>query len=109
MSVDMGYRTGGLRHGGNQALGAGQTAAGAAGILRGVNCPSASLGVVAGADALAAAVTRARDAHAALGDRVHADHEQLDARAGQAAGDGDGLTAGTAAIARTGAPSGMAR
>ncbi len=105
----MGYQTGGLRQGGNQAAGAGQTAAGAAGILRGVNCPSASLGVVAGADALAAAVARARDAHAALGDRVHADHEQLDARAGQAAGDGEGLTTGTTAIAHTGAPGATAR
>ena len=60
----MGYETGGLRQGGSQALGAGQTAAGAAGILRGVSCPSASLGLVAGADALAAAMIRARDAHA---------------------------------------------
>jgi hypothetical protein len=105
MSVDMGYETGGLRQGGSQALGAGQTAAGAAGILRGVSCPSASLGLVAGADALAAAVARARDVHAALADTVHTDHVDLDARAGRAAGDGDGLTSGTAAIARTGAPS----
>ena len=109
LTVDMGYETGGLRQGGSQAAGAGQTASGAAGILRGVNCPSGSLGLVAGADALAAAVARARDAHAALGDRVHTDHEQLNARAGQVAGDGDGLTSGTAAIARTGTPSAVAR
>jgi hypothetical protein len=95
MSVDMGYETGGLRQGGSQALGAGQTAAGAAGILRGVSCPSASLGLVAGADALAAAVA----------DTVHTDHVDLNARAGRTAGNGDGLTTGTAAIARTGAPS----
>ena len=104
LTVDMGYQTGGLRQGGSQAAVAGQTASGAAGILREVTCPSGSLGLVAGADALAAAVARARDAHAALGDRVHADHEQLNASAGQVAGDGDGLTTGTAAIARTGAP-----
>jgi hypothetical protein len=105
MSVDMGYETGGLRQGGSQALSAGQTAAGAAGILRGVSCPSASLGLVAGADALAAAVARARDVHAALADTVHTDHVDLNARAGRTAGNGDGLTTGTAAIARTGAPS----
>ncbi|HWM58885.1 MAG TPA: hypothetical protein VNO83_13710 [Pseudonocardia sp.] len=107
MTVDMGYETGGLRQGGSRALGAGQTAAGAAGILRGVSCPAGSLGQVTGAQALAAALARSRDAHVALGERVHSDHVGLNARAGQAAGDGDGLTTGTAAIARTGAPSGI--
>lgn len=105
-SVDMAYASGELRQGGSRALAAGRTAAGAAGVLRGVACPASSLGVVAGAEALAAALARARDAHVALGDRVHADHVDLDARSGAVAGDGDGLTAGTAAVARTGAPSG---
>jgi hypothetical protein len=104
MSVDMGYESGGLRQGGSRALGAGQTAAGAAGILRGAQCPAAALGVVAGAEALAAALAGSRDAHVALCERVHTDHVDLNTRAGQAAGDGDGLTAGTAAIARTGTP-----
>jgi hypothetical protein len=108
MSVDMGYETGGLRQGGSQALGAGQTAAGAAGILRGLTCQPAALGQVAGAEALAAAVGRCRDAHVALGERVSADHVDLDARAGRAAGDGDGLTAQSAAVARTGTPGGAA-
>ena len=65
MTVDMGYETGGLRQGGSRARGAGQTAAGAAGILRGVSCPAGSLGQVTGAQALAAALARSRDAHVA--------------------------------------------
>jgi hypothetical protein len=109
MSVDMGYDAGGMRAGGSQALRAGQTAAGAAGILREVNCPAESLGQVTGAAALAAALVRARDAHAALADRVHTDHVDLNARTGQAAGAGDGLTVDSTAIARTGAGSAVAR
>jgi len=81
----MGYETGGLRQGGSRALGAGQTAAGAAGILRGVNCTAGSLGQVTGAAALAAAVARARDAHATLGEQVNVDHDDLNARAGSRA------------------------
>ena len=53
--VDLGYDTDGLRQGGREALGAGQVASGAAGILRGATCPATALGVVAGAEALAAA------------------------------------------------------
>ena len=102
--VDLGYDTDGLRQGGREALGAGQVASGAAGILRGATCPATALGVVAGAEALAAALARSRDAHVALAERVHADHVDLDARAGRAAGAGDGLTASSAAVARTGAP-----
>jgi hypothetical protein len=104
-----GFRVGRPAPGRLTALGAGETAAGAAGILRGAQCPSAALGVVAGADAPAAAFARSRDAHAAPGDQVHAQHVDLDARAGQAAGDGDGLATGTEAIACTGAPTGTAR
>ena len=104
MTVDLGYDSDGLRQGGREARAAGELAAGAAGILRGATCPSAALGVVAGAEALAAALARARDAHVALAERVHAGHVDLDARAGTAAGDGDGLTASSAAVAHTGAP-----
>jgi hypothetical protein len=104
-SIDMAYTSGEVRQGGTRALAAGQTAAGAAGVLRGVTCPAASLGVVAGAEALAAALARARDSHVALGERVHADHVDLDTRAGTVAGDGDGLTTTTDAVARTAAPS----
>ena len=57
-----------------------------------------------GREALAAALARSRDAHVALAEQVHADHVDLDARTGQAAGAGDGLTASSAAVARTGAP-----
>ena len=39
-----------------------------------------------------------------MADRVHADHVDLDGRAVLAAADGDGLTAWSAAVARTGAP-----
>jgi len=39
-----------------------------------------------------------------LAERVHVGHVDLDARAGTAAGDGDGLTSSSAAVARTGAP-----
>ena len=99
--VDLGYDTDGLRQGGREALGAGQVASGAAGILRGATCPASALGVVAGAEALAAALARSRDAHVALAEQVHAD---LNARAGRAAGAGDGLMASSAAVARTGAP-----
>jgi hypothetical protein len=60
--------------------------------------------VVTGADALAAAIVRARDAHVALAERLQAVHVDLAGRAGQVAGDGDGLTASTTAIAHTGAP-----
>jgi phosphohistidine swiveling domain-containing protein len=102
--VDLGYDTDGLRQGGREALGAGQVASGAAGILRGATCPASALGVVAGAEALAAALARSRDAHVALAEQVHADHVDLDARAGGAAGAGDGLTASSASVARTGAP-----
>jgi hypothetical protein len=102
--VDIAYEADGMRQGGAQALTAGRTAAGAAGLLRPVVCPAASLGVVAGAAALAAALARARDAHVALAERVHSDHVDLQVRTDSAAGDGDGLTAGTAAVARTGAP-----
>jgi hypothetical protein len=104
MSVDPGYDSDGLRRGGAQARVAGDVAAGAAGILRGATCPAAALGVVAGAEALAAALMRSRDAHVALAEQVHAGHVDLDARAGSTAGDGDGLTASSAAVARTGAP-----
>jgi hypothetical protein len=104
MPVDLGYDADGLRQGGREARGAGDVAAGAAGILRGATCPAAVLGVVAGAEALAAALMRARDAHVALAEQVHAGHVDLDTRAGTAAGDGDGLTASSAAVARTGAP-----
>lgn len=102
--ADMAYDTGTLRQGGRQAAGAGAVAADAADVLRGAECPAAALGVVAGAEALAAAVARARDAHVALGAQVHAEHVDLDARAGQVAGSGDGLTADTTAVARTAAP-----
>jgi len=102
--VDLGYDTDGLRQGGREALGAGQVASGAAGILRGATCPASALGVVAGTEALAAALARSRDAHVALAEQVHADHVDLDARAGGAAGAGDGLTASSASVARTGAP-----
>jgi hypothetical protein len=104
--VNMGYQSDGLRRGGSQALGAGATAQGAASVLRPVACPPASLGVVAGAAALAAALARSRDAHVALAERVNAAHVDLNGRAGQAAGDGDGLTTQSAAVARTGAPTG---
>jgi hypothetical protein len=107
--VALGYGSDGLRQGGAQARSAGAAAAGAAGILRPATCPAASLGVVAGADVLAAAIARARDAHVGLAERVDAEHVDLDARSGRVATDGDGLTAGTAAIARTGAPSGLPR
>lgn len=102
--TDPAYDTDGLRRGGRQALDAGQVAAGAADLLRGATCPSAALGIVAGADALAAAWARARDAHVALGERVDAAHVDLDGRAGRTADDGDGLTASSADIARRGAP-----
>jgi hypothetical protein len=99
--VALGYAADGLRQGGAQARGAGTTAAGAARLLRPATCPASSLGVVTGADALAAAIIRARDAHVALAERVQAVHVEL---AGRVAGDGDGLTASTTAIAHTGAP-----
>ncbi len=102
--VALGYGSDGLRQGGAQARGAGATAAGAARLLRPATCPASSLGVVTGADALAAAIVRARDAHVALAERVQAVHVDLAGRAGQVAGDGDGLTASTTAIAHTGAP-----
>jgi hypothetical protein len=104
MAVDLGYDSDGLRHGGRGARDAGEVAAGAAGILRGATCPAAALGLVAGAEALAAALMRSRDAHVALAEQVHAGHVDLDARAGRTAGDGDSLTASSAAVARTGAP-----
>jgi hypothetical protein len=102
--VDLGYDSDGLRRGGREALGAGEVASGAAGTLRGATCPASALGVVAGAEALAAALARTRDAHVALAEAVHAGHVDLDGRADRAAGDGDGLTASSAAVARTGAP-----
>src|SRR5512132_1952717 len=68
--VDLGYDTDGRRQGGREALGAGQVASGAAGILRGATCPASALGVVAGAEALAAALARSRDAHVALAEQV---------------------------------------
>ena len=95
--VDLGYDTDGLRQGGREALGAGQVASGAAGILRGATCPASALGVVAGAEALAAALARSRDAHVALAEQVHADHVDLDARAGRRGGcrgRADGLVGG---------------
>ena len=102
--VDLAYDSDGLRSGGREALGAGEVASGAAGTLRGATCPASALGVVAGAEALAAALARTRDAHVALAEGVHAGHVDLDGRAGRAGGDGDGLTASSAAVARTGAP-----
>jgi hypothetical protein len=102
--VDLAYDSDGLRRGGREALGAGGVASGAAGILRGAMCPASALGVVAGAEALAAALARTRDAHVALAEGVHAGHVDLDGRAGRTAGDGDGLTASSAAVARSGAP-----
>lgn len=104
MSVDLAYDADGLRQGGREARGAGDVAADAAGTLRGATCPSAALGVVAGAEALAAALARALDAHVALAEGVRGGHVDLDGRAGLTAGDGDGLTASSATAARTGAP-----
>ena len=98
----MGYDTGGLREGGTRASAAGATAGGAAGTLRGVSCPAGAFGQVRGAAELAAALERARDTHASLADRVQARHVDLDARAGRAAQAGDGLTAGSTAIAAGG-------
>lgn len=93
--VDMAYESGALRDGGAQAGGAGETAAGAAVVLRGATCPAASLGLVAGAQELAAAFVRARDAHVTTSEQVTAHHTALEARAGQTAGTGDGLTSAT--------------
>ena len=81
--VDLAYDSDGLRSGGREALGAGQVASGAAGTLRGATCPASALGVVAGAEALAAALARTRDAHVALAEGVHAGHVDLDGRAGR--------------------------
>jgi hypothetical protein len=102
--VDLAYDSDGVRTGGRQAAGAGAVAADAADILRAAHCPQAAFGVVAGVEALATAVARARATHTALGERVHADHVDLNSRAGQVADSGDGMTADTANVARTGAP-----
>jgi len=107
--VILGYQVEAVRQGGAQAIRAGETASGAAGVLRPAACSAASLGVVAGAQALAAALVRARDAHAELADQVQSAHVDLDARAGRVAADGAGLTSETATIAGTGAPGGIAR
>jgi hypothetical protein len=104
--IDIGYQTDRLREGGSQAGSTARIATGAAGVLRPATCPAPSLGAVAGAAALAAAVVRARDAHVVLAERVCAAHEDLQGRCEGAAADGDGLTAGTARIAHTGAPAG---
>jgi hypothetical protein len=104
--VDMGYRSQELMGGGAQAAAAGGVADGAAGLLRPVVCASASLGLVAGAEALAAAVVRLRDTTVQLAERVAAGHADLQARAGQVAAEGDGLAERTAAVAATGVPGG---
>lgn len=102
--VAMAYGTDGIRSGGGQALTAGGTAEAAAGMLQAVQCPAPSFGLVAGAEAIATALARARDAHAATGYQVHARHVDLDGRAQQTAGTGDGLTTETQGIAASGGP-----
>src|SRR5580765_2038905 len=99
MTVDVGYETGGLRRGGSEAAAAGRTAGDAAAILGGLSCPAAAFGQVAGAEALAVGLVRARDAHVALGQQVLAAHVDLAGRVDRTAGAGDGLTADTALLA----------
>lgn len=100
----MAYDADGLRAGSGQAAGAARTAEGVAGVLAPVSCDMAVFGVVAGAAGLAAAVLRSRDAHRQLAEQAAAVHADVDARAGQVAADGDGLTEQTATVARWGAP-----
>jgi hypothetical protein len=84
----MGYGTDGLRAGGGQAATAGGTAGAAARGLQGANCPAASFGQVTGADLIASALTRAREAGVALGLQVEAGHVDLDSRARRTASHG---------------------
>jgi hypothetical protein len=98
---DLGYDVGGLRTGGTTAGTAGTEAAAAATVLGGVVCPPGTVfGQVAGAELLAAALGRARDAHARTGAQVADQHDRLQGRAGATAGHGDGLTTATTAIAQ---------
>jgi hypothetical protein len=104
VSADMAYDADGLRAGGAQAGQAAGTAAGVAGALAPVSCEMAMFGMVAGAAGLAAAVLRSRDAHQQLAEQAATVHADVQGRAGQAAADGDGLTAQTTTVARQGTP-----
>ena len=101
----MAYGSDGLRNGAAVSDTAGAVAEESALALQGVPSPAASaFGRVIGADVLAAAMTRARDAHMRTGFDAHARHVDLAGRSVQAAGDGDGLTTSTTAVARSAAP-----
>jgi len=100
----MAYDAEGLRTGGGQAAGAAGTAGDVAGVLAPVSCDMAVFGVVAGAAGLAAAVLRSRDAHRQLAEQAAVVHTDVDARAGQVAADGDGLTGRTTTVARHATP-----
>jgi hypothetical protein len=100
----MAYRSDGIRTGGGQAVTAGGVAGAAARTLQGASCPAASFGQVTGADVIASALGRARDANVATGLQVEAGHVDLGARAKRSAADGDQLTADTATVARSVAP-----
>jgi hypothetical protein len=100
----MAYGSDGIRAGGGQAVVAGGTSGAAAQTLQAANCPAASFGQVTGADVIASALVRARDANVAMGQAIESGHVDLDARAQRTAADGDQLTVDTTAAARSGGP-----
>ena len=104
----MAYESDRIRTGGGQAAAAGGTAGAAARALQGANCPAASFGQVTGADVIAAALVRARDANVSIGLAIEVGHIDLDSRAKRTATDGDLLTVDTATMARAATPGSIA-
>lgn len=100
----MAYGSEDLRRGGGEAAGTGDVARGVEQALGGAAVTRAVLGTVTGAAELAAALTAARDAHAATSRSVAQGHADLGVRARQAAALGDRLEVDAAAIAAGATP-----
>lgn len=101
--VDMAYDTGGLRDGGQTSADAAALAQETVGILTGAFPPAATdFGDVAGASALASAISTARDVHSRTAQAAHQRHVDLQADADRAAAAGEWLISRTTGIAGSG-------